>query len=86
MMTNRRHRFMTWLKISGNRYDVLIEDSKSLETIQRHRIRTSTCRRPLFTGIDISKLRWNGNQIVGYPRDDEEDFRLNAALPTKHTF
>ena len=89
---SRSHRSRRWrceadLRITPEvyHYDVLIKDSKSLETIQRHRIKTTPCLLPLFTGIGFSKMRWDGYQVVGYTRDDKEVFRFNAALPAQHS-
>jgi hypothetical protein len=62
-------------------YEVLVKNNKSLETVQRHRIKTTPCLLPLFTGIGFSKMRWEADQVVGYTRDDKEVFRFDASLP-----
>jgi hypothetical protein len=82
---SRRWRCEAVLRITpaAYHYEVLIKDSKSLEILQRHRIKTTPCLLPLFTGIGFSKMRWEGNQVVGYTKDNEEVFRFNAALPTQ---
>lgn len=87
----RSHRSRRWrcdavIRITPEayHYDVLIKDSKSLATIQRHRIKTTPCLLPLFTGIGFSKIRWESEQVVGYTRDDKEVFRFSAVLPTQH--
>jgi len=89
---SRSHRSKRWrceavLRITpaAYHYDVLIKDCKSLETIQRHRIKTTPCLLPFFTGIGFSKMRWDGDQVVGYTKDDEEVFRFSGTLPAPHS-
>jgi hypothetical protein len=85
---SRSHRSRRWrcdavLRITPTayHYNVLVRNNKSLQTIQRHRIKTTECFLPFFTGIGFSKMRWDGDDVVGYTKDDKEAFRFHAALP-----
>jgi hypothetical protein len=80
---SRRWRCQAVLRMTSiaYHYDVLIKDSRSLQTIQRHRIKTTECCLPFFTGIGFSKLRWDGADVVGYTRCDKEEFRFHTGLP-----
>src|SRR4029077_1078671 len=80
---SRRWRAHAVLRITpiAYHYDVLITDSKSLETIQRHRIKTTQCAFPFYTGIGFSKLGWDRGDVIGLTRDDKEVFRFNTKLP-----
>jgi len=80
---SRRWRCQAVLRISPTNYhyDVLVQDSRGLETIQRQRIKTTPCALPFYTGIGFSKLRWEKQDIVGLTRDDNEVFRFEAKLP-----
>lgn len=85
---SRAHRSRRWrceavLRITPTayHYDVLVNDTKSGQTIQRHRIKTTACFLPLFTGIGFSKVRWDGDDVVGYTKDDRVAFRFHAELP-----
>jgi hypothetical protein len=62
---SRSHRSRRWqaevvlaITPEAYHYDVLIKDSKSLQTSQRHRIKTTECVLPFYSGIGFSKLRW----------------------------
>jgi len=85
---SRSHRSRRWrchavmqVTPSAYHFDVLVKDSKSLETIQRHRIKTTECFFPFYVGIGFSKLRWEKGDIVGLTRDDKEVFRFDTGLP-----
>jgi hypothetical protein len=85
---SRSHRSRRWrcdavmrVTPTAYHYDVLIKDSKSLQTIQRHRIKTTECAFPFYRGIGFSKLRWDKGDIVGITRDGKRAFRLNTGLP-----
>jgi hypothetical protein len=84
---SRSHRSRHWrcnavLRITPTayHYDVVVKDSKSLETIQRHRIKTTESAFPFYSGIGFSKLRWDKDDIVGLTRDDKEVFRFHTGL------
>ena len=81
---SRRWRCEAVLRISpaAYHYDVLIKDSKSEQTIHRHRIRSTECVLPLFTGIGFSKLRWEKEEVVGLTSKDAEVFRFTAFPPS----
>jgi hypothetical protein len=85
---SRFHRSRLWrceavLRITPRayHYDVLVKENKSQQTIQRHRIKTIECVLPLFEGIGLCKLRWEGSDVVGLSRDDKEVFRFDTKLP-----
>lgn len=87
---SRSHRSRRWrcdavVRITpvAYHYDVLIKDSRSLQMIQRHRIRTSECVLPFYRGIGFSKLRWDNEHVAGLTRDDKEVFRFKADLRPK---
>ena len=84
---SRSHRSRRWrcdavLRITPTayHYDVLVKDSKSLEVIQRHRIKTTECAYPFFRGIGFSKLLWEGEDIVGFTSENKEVFRFATGL------
>ncbi len=85
---SRSHRSRRWrgevvLVISPKayHYDVVVKDSKTLQTIQRHRIKTTECVLPFYRGIGFSKLRWDGDDIVGITKEEKEVFRFQNELP-----
>jgi hypothetical protein len=87
LRVSRYHRSRRWrcdavmrITPTAYHYDVLIRDSKTLQTIQRHRIKTTECARPLYRGIGFSELRWEKGDVVGITRDDKEVFRLSTEL------
>jgi hypothetical protein len=87
LRVSRSHRSRRWrcqavLRITpaAYHYDVLVKESKSLQTIQRHRIRTTECFLPFFTGIGFSQLRWKREDVVGYGKG-KEVFRFQTGLP-----
>ena len=85
---SRSHRSRRWradvvLRITPTayHYDVLVKDSKTLETLQRHRIKTTKPLFPFFSGLGFSKLRWHGGDIVGLAKDGRKVFRFHTGLP-----
>jgi hypothetical protein len=85
---SRSHRSRRWaceavmrITPTAYHYDVLIKDGKSRQTIQRHRIKTTTPAFPFYRGVGFSKIRWDGNDVVVSSKDDEEIFRFEADLP-----
>jgi hypothetical protein len=85
---SRSHRSRRWaceavmrITPTAYHYDVLVKDSKSGQTIQRHRIKTTEAAFPFYRGIGFSKMRWDDGDIVGLSEDDKEVFRFNAKLP-----
>ena len=85
---SRSHRSRRWrceavLRITPTayHYDVLVKDSKSGEIIQRHRIKTTECALPFYSGIGFSKLRWEEGDILGLKNNGKEAFRFHTHLP-----
>jgi hypothetical protein len=85
---SRSHRSRRWaceavMRITplAYHYDVLVKDSKSRQTIQRHRVKTTEPIFPFYRGVGFSKMRWDDGDIVGISKDDKEVFRFNAELP-----
>jgi hypothetical protein len=80
---SRRWRCETVLVITPQayHYDVLVRDAKSGQEIQRHRIKTTKCVLPIFTGIGLCDLRWEQTDVVGYAEDAQEVFRFQTKLP-----
>ncbi len=85
---SRSHRSRRWaceavMRITpiAYHYDVLVKDSKSRQTIQRHRIKTTEPAFPFYRGVGFSKIRWELEDIVGFSSDGGEVFRFSAELP-----
>jgi hypothetical protein len=85
----RSHRSRQWrtravmrITPTAYHYDVLVEESKSGEEIQRHRIKTTECFYPFYRGIGYSQLRWENGDIVGRTNDEKEVFRFETGLPS----
>jgi hypothetical protein len=84
---SRSHRSRRWvceavmrITPTAYHYDVLVKDSKTRQIIQRHRVKTTEPLYPFFQGVGFSKMRWDGEGIVGLSKDDKEVFRFNAEL------
>ncbi len=84
---SRSHKTRRWrcdavLRIAPDNYyyDLLVRESASQETIQRHRIKTTICQLPLFVGIGFAKLRWDKQDIIGLTNSDVEVFRFATGL------
>jgi hypothetical protein len=85
---SRSHRSRRWaceavmrITPTAYHYDVLVKDSKSRQTIQRHRTKTTEPAFPFYRGVGFSKVRWDDADIVGLSKDDKEVFRFHAELP-----
>ena len=85
---SRSHRTRRWrcdaiLRIAPDRYhyDVLVKESRSGKTIERHRIKSTECLLPFYEGIGFAKLRWDGQEIVVLTKDDKQVARFRTNLP-----
>ena len=85
---SRSHRTRRWradavLRITAKNYhyDLLIKESRTGKTIERHRIKTTECALPFYEGVGFSKLRWDGQDVVVLTKDDDEVARFETSLP-----
>jgi hypothetical protein len=67
----RSHRTRRWradavLRIAPDRYhyDVLVKESPTGKTVERHRIKSTPCALQFYVGVGFAKLRWEGQDIV----------------------
>lgn len=63
-------------------YDVVVIERRTLQEIERHRIKSTECALPYYTGIGFRKLQWEGPYIVGITKDGTEAFRFETDLPS----
>jgi len=80
---SRRWRCNAVLRITpaNYHYDVLVTESRSGRTVERHRVKTTECALPFYSGIGFSKLRWDGQEIAVLTKDDKEIIRFQTTLP-----
>jgi hypothetical protein len=83
----RSHRSRRWraeavirITPTAYHYDVLVKNSKTSETIQRHRFKTIECVFPFSQWLGFTKLRWENEDIVGLTKEDQEAFRFQTNL------
>jgi hypothetical protein len=83
--SSRKWRCEAVWRITPNsyRYDIVVRETKSSQVIERHNIKTTECQYPFNRGIGFSKLRWEGNAIIGLTKEDKEAFRVETSVPTK---
>jgi hypothetical protein len=53
-----------------------VRDSRSGETVERHRIKSTECALPFYEGVGFAKLRWDGEEIAVLTREGKEVFRV----------
>ena len=63
-------------------YDVVIRETKSGNMVERHRIKTTECNFPYYSGIGFSKLLWKGTTVVGLTKEGKIAFRIKTNLPS----
>jgi hypothetical protein len=54
---------------------------KTLQTIERHRIKTTAYGLPYYRGIGYSKLRWQKDDVVVLAKGGHEVARFKTKLP-----
>jgi hypothetical protein len=84
----RSHRSRRWrcnavLRVGPHnyQYDVLVKDTKTGQTIQRHRIKATECLFPFYRGIGFADLRWDGEQIIVLTKEGDQVARFETDLP-----
>ena len=79
----RRWRAETVLRITPTRYhyDLVVRDSGSGKTLERHRIKSTECALPFYEGVGFAKVRWDGQEIVVLTKAGTEVFRVATRLP-----
>ena len=86
---SRSHRSRIWrcdavIRIGPKQYhyDLLVRESKTDKLVERHRLKSTECLLPIYSGVGFSKLRWEGSEIVGLAKDGTQVFRVSTGLPS----
>jgi hypothetical protein len=79
----RRWRAETVLRITPTRYhyDLVVRDSRTGDTRERHRIKSTECALPFYEGVGFSKVHWDGQEIAVLTKEGKEVFRVVTKLP-----
>jgi hypothetical protein len=83
----RSHRSRRWraravmsIGADAYHYDVLIQDSRTKDIVQRHRIKTTECLFPFYHGVGFSAIKWTDGAIEVLTKDGSLIARVETEM------